>query len=115
MLSPPPQAVQEEITIPGSFLKLSYLSTRSPGYKSLLRIILTHSIIPTGLAKVHVSTAIEGRLFQKWFPAAPNLVYVLAWNKTDVYGQKVVGLAQALGKIICSISIISCHVHSDSL
>ncbi|XP_055726034.1 teneurin-1 isoform X2 [Salvelinus fontinalis] len=90
------QAVQEEITIPGSFLKLSYLSTRSPGYKSLLRIILTHSIIPTGLVKVHVSSAIEGRLFQKWFPAAPNLVYVLAWNKTDVYGQKVLGLAQAL-------------------
>ncbi|XP_062341689.1 teneurin-1 isoform X1 [Osmerus eperlanus] len=89
------QAVQEEIAIPGSFVKLSYLSTRSPGYKSLLRIILTHTDIPQGLAKVHVSTSIEGRLFQKWFLAAPNLVYVLAWNKTDVYGQKVLGLARA--------------------
>ncbi|KAI1902722.1 hypothetical protein AGOR_G00018940 [Albula goreensis] len=90
------QAVQEEISIPGSFLKLSYLSSRAPGYKSLLRIILTHSIIPTGLAKVHVSASVEGRLFQKWFPTAPNLVYVLAWNKTDIYGQKVSGLTEAV-------------------
>lgn len=58
--------------------------------------------VPTGLVKVHVSSAIEGRLFQKWFPAAPNLVYVLAWNKTDVYGQKVLGLAQAFGKTVWS-------------
>ncbi|KAG7484175.1 hypothetical protein MATL_G00046510 [Megalops atlanticus] len=90
------QAVQEEITIPGSFVKLSYLSTRAPGYKSLLRIILTHSTIPTGLAKVHVSASVEGRLFQKWFPAAPGLVYILAWNKTDIYGQKVTGLTEAI-------------------
>ncbi|XP_035290458.1 teneurin-1 isoform X1 [Anguilla anguilla] len=90
------QAVQEEISIPGSFLKLSYLSTRAPGYKSLLRIILTHSVTPAGLAKVHVSATVEGRLFQKWFPAAPGLVYVLAWNKTDIYGQKVFGLTEAI-------------------
>ncbi|KAJ8405717.1 hypothetical protein AAFF_G00311540 [Aldrovandia affinis] len=90
------QAVQEEISIPGSFVKLSYLSTRAPGYKSLLRIILTHSVVPAGLAKVHVSATVEGRLFQKWFPAAPGLVYILAWNKTDIYGQKVSGLTQAI-------------------
>ncbi|XP_066570780.1 teneurin-1 [Amia ocellicauda] len=89
------QAVQEEITIPGSFARLSYLSTRTPGYKSLLRIILTHSVIPLGLTKVHLMAAIEGRLFQKWFPAAPNLAHVLAWNKTDIYGQKVSGLTEA--------------------
>ncbi|XP_051791182.1 LOW QUALITY PROTEIN: teneurin-1 [Erpetoichthys calabaricus] len=90
------QAVQEEINIPGSPMKLSYLSTRTPGYKSLLRIILTHSVIPPGLSKVHLTAAIEGRLFQKWFPAAPNLAYTLAWNKTDVYGQKVSGLTEAI-------------------
>ncbi|KAG9341666.1 hypothetical protein JZ751_018730, partial [Albula glossodonta] len=90
------QAVQQDIPIPGSFLKLSYLSTRTPGYKSLLRIILTPSIIPVGLAKVHVAATVEGRLFQKWFPAAPGLVYVLAWNKTDIYGQKVIGLTESI-------------------
>ncbi|MGH0181088.1 UNVERIFIED_CONTAM: hypothetical protein FKN15_005687 [Acipenser sinensis] len=90
------QAVQEEITIPGSFVKLSYLSTRTPGYKSLLRIILTHSLVPTGLTKVHLTAAIEGRLLQRWFPATPNLTFTFAWNKTDIYGQKVSGLTEAI-------------------
>ncbi|KAL2077776.1 hypothetical protein ACEWY4_027280 [Coilia grayii] len=89
-------AVQEEILIPGSFVKLSYLSTRTSGYQSLLRIILTHATVPAGLSKVHVSAAIEGRLYQKWYLAAPSLVYVLSWNKTDIYGQEVWGLTEAI-------------------
>ncbi|XP_077002061.1 teneurin-1 [Tamandua tetradactyla] len=90
------QVVQEEIPIPSSFVSLSYLSSRTPGYKTLLRILLTHSTIPLGMIKVHLTVAVEGRLTQKWFPAAINLIYTFAWNKTDVYGQKVWGLAEAL-------------------
>ncbi|KAM7045529.1 teneurin-1 [Molossus nigricans] len=90
------QVVQEEILIPSSFVRLSYLSSRTPGYKTLLRILLTHSTIPIGMIKVHLTVAVEGRLTQKWFPAAVNLVYTFAWNKTDIYGQKVWGLAEAL-------------------
>uniref|UniRef100_A0A8C8UGH0 Teneurin-1 n=1 Tax=Peromyscus maniculatus bairdii TaxID=230844 RepID=A0A8C8UGH0_PERMB len=90
------QVVQEEIPIPSSFVRLSYLSSRTPGYQTLLRIILTHSTIPVGMIKVHLTVAVEGRLTQKWFPAAINLVYTFAWNKTDIYGQKVWGLAEAL-------------------
>uniref|UniRef100_A0A803W479 Teneurin-1 n=1 Tax=Ficedula albicollis TaxID=59894 RepID=A0A803W479_FICAL len=90
------QVVQEEIAIPSSFVKLSYLSSRTPGYKTLLRIILTHTTIPSGMAKVHLIVAVEGRLLQKWFPAAANLVYTFSWNKTDIYGQKVSGLAEAM-------------------
>ncbi|XP_070358953.1 teneurin-1 isoform X2 [Equus asinus] len=90
------QVVQEEIPIPSSFVRLSYLSSRTPGYKTLLRILLTHSTIPMGMIKVHLTVAVEGRLTQKWFPAAVNLVYTFAWNKTDIYGQKVWGLAEAL-------------------
>ncbi|XP_038630838.1 teneurin-1 isoform X3 [Scyliorhinus canicula] len=89
------QVVQEEIAIPASFVKLSYLSSRAPGYKSILRIIMTHAFIPTGLIKVHLMIAIEGRLFQKWFPAGPDLASTFTWNKTDVYGQKVSGLTEA--------------------
>ncbi|XP_048461254.1 teneurin-1-like [Rhincodon typus] len=89
------QVVQEEIAIPASFVKLSYLSSSAPGYKSLLRIIMTHAFIPTGLIKVHLMIAIEGRLFQKWFPARPDLAYTFTWNKTDVYGQRVSGLTEA--------------------
>ncbi|XP_078268670.1 teneurin-1 isoform X1 [Rhinoraja longicauda] len=88
------QVVQEEIAVPASFVKLSYLSSRAPGYKSLLRIIMAHGFIPTGLVKVHLMIAIEGRLFQKWFPARPDLAHTFTWNKTDVYGQKVSGLAE---------------------
>ncbi|XP_003801946.1 teneurin-1 isoform X3 [Otolemur garnettii] len=90
------QVVQEEIPIPSSFVRLSYLSSRTPGYKTLLRILLTHSTIPVGMVKVHLTVAVEGRLTQKWFPAAVNLVYTFAWNKTDIYGQRVWGLAEAL-------------------
>lgn len=80
-------------------MRLSYLSSRTPGYQTLLRIILTHSTIPVGMIKVHLTVAVEGRLTQKWFPAAINLVYTFAWNKTDIYGQKVWGLAEALGML----------------
>ncbi|KAM6427153.1 teneurin-1 isoform 3-T4 [Liasis olivaceus] len=90
------QVVQEEISFPSSFVKLSYLSSRTSGYKTLLRIILTHSTIPPGITKVHFTVTIEGRLTQKWFPAAINLIYTFAWNKTDIYGQKVSGLAEAI-------------------
>lgn len=42
--------------------------------------------------------AVEGRLFRKWFPAAPNLLYYFVWDKADVYSQKVYGLSEAFGK-----------------
>lgn len=51
------------------------------------------------MIKVHLTVAVEGRLTQKWFPAAVNLIYTFAWNKTDIYGQKVWGLAEALGML----------------
>uniref|UniRef100_A0A3B4ZJY0 Teneurin-4 n=1 Tax=Stegastes partitus TaxID=144197 RepID=A0A3B4ZJY0_9TELE len=89
------QSLQEDIPIPGSEMKLSYLSSRTPGYKSLLRVTLTHSTIPFNLMKVHLMVAVEGRLFRKWFPAAPNLSYDFVWDKTDVYSQKVYGLSEA--------------------
>ncbi|XP_058884281.1 teneurin-4 isoform X10 [Acipenser ruthenus] len=89
------QALQEEIRIPGTNMKLSYLSSRTPGYKSVLRISLTHSSIPFNLMKIHLMVSVEGRLFRKWFPAAPDLAYYFIWDKTDVYSQKVYGLSEA--------------------
>ncbi|MEQ2232265.1 Teneurin-4, partial [Ilyodon furcidens] len=89
------QSLQEEVPIPGTDMKLSYLSSRTPGYKSILRVTLTHSTIPFNLMKVHLMVAVEGRLFRKWFPAAPNLSYDFVWDKTDVYSQKVHGLSEA--------------------
>lgn len=84
--------------IPGTDMKLGYLSSRTPGYKSILRVTLTHPTIPFNLMKVHLMVAVEGRLFRKWFPAAPNLSYDFVWDKADVYSQKVYGLSEAFGK-----------------
>uniref|UniRef100_A0A3B4YN06 Teneurin-4 n=1 Tax=Seriola lalandi dorsalis TaxID=1841481 RepID=A0A3B4YN06_SERLL len=89
------QSLQEEVPIPGTEMKLAYLSSRTPGYKSILRVTLTHSTIPFNLMKVHLMVAVEGRLFRKWFPAAPNLLYDFVWDKADVYSQKVYGLSEA--------------------
>ncbi|XP_048349965.1 teneurin-4 [Sphaerodactylus townsendi] len=89
------QALQEEIKISGSKIKLSYLSSRTSGYKSVLRISLTHPTIPFNLMKVHLMVAVEGRLFRKWFAAGPELSYYFVWDKTDVYNQKVYGLSEA--------------------
>lgn len=84
-------------------MRLSYLSSRTPGYKSVLRISLTHPTIPFNLMKVHLMVAVEGRLFRKWFAAAPDLSYYFIWDKTDVYNQKVFGLSEAFGKPPLSI------------
>lgn len=98
------QAVQEEVSIPGAFAKLNYLSTRAAGYLSMLRILLTpptplSPVSPLGgLSKVHVRASVEGRLYQRWYPAGPGLVHRLVWNKTDVYGQEVWGLTHATGE-----------------
>lgn len=96
--------MQDEVSIPGAFVKLNYLSTRAAGYLSLLRILLTppsplSPISPLGgLSKVHVRASVQGRLYQRWYPAGPGLVHRLVWNKTDVYGQEVWGLTHATGK-----------------
>lgn len=47
--------------------------------------------------------AVVGRLFQKWFPASPNLAYTFIWDKTDAYNQKVYGLSEAVGKFLINI------------
>lgn len=101
----PTQVLHEEIEVPGSSIKLIYLSSRTAGYKSLLKIIMTQSLVPLNLIKVHLMVAVEGHLFQKSFLASPNLAYTFIWDKTDAYGQKVYGLSDAVGKSICTSSI----------
>ncbi|TKS69408.1 Teneurin-3 [Collichthys lucidus] len=88
--------LQEETSIPGSDLNLIYLSSRAAGYKPVLKVTMTQSSIPFNLMKVHLMVAVVGRLFQKWFPAQPNLSYTFIWDKTDAYGQRVYGLSEAV-------------------
>ncbi|XP_037109860.1 teneurin-3 isoform X5 [Syngnathus acus] len=93
---PETQVLQEETAIPGSYLNLIYLSSRAAGYKPVVKVTMTQSSIPFNLMKVHLMVAVVGRLFQKWFPAQPNLSYTFIWDKTDAYGQRVYGLSEAV-------------------
>ncbi|XP_066129322.1 teneurin-2 isoform X3 [Saccopteryx bilineata] len=93
---PETQVLHEEIELPGSNVKLRYLSSRTAGYKSLLKITMTQSMVPLNLIKVHLMVAVEGHLFQKAFQASSNLAYTFIWDKTDAYGQRVYGLSDAV-------------------
>uniref|UniRef100_A0A8C2JHL3 Teneurin-2 n=1 Tax=Cyprinus carpio TaxID=7962 RepID=A0A8C2JHL3_CYPCA len=93
---PESQVLHEQVEIPGTGLKLCYLSSRTSGYLSLLKVILTPALVPLSLAKVHLMVAVEGHLLQKWFHASPNLAYMYIWDKTDAYRQRVHGLTEAL-------------------
>ncbi|KAM6150468.1 teneurin-2 isoform 7-T7 [Erethizon dorsatum] len=93
---PETQVLHEEIELPGSNVKLRYLSSRTAGYKSLLKITMTQSTVPLNLIRVHLMVAVEGHLFQKSFQASPNLAYTFIWDKTDAYGQRVYGLSDAV-------------------
>ncbi|XP_076131231.1 teneurin-2 isoform X3 [Alosa pseudoharengus] len=93
---PETQVLHEQVEIPGTSLKLCYLSSRAPGYRSLLKVTMTQALVPLSLAKVHLMVAVEGHLFQKWFHASPNLAYTFIWDKSDAYGQRVYGLAECV-------------------
>uniref|UniRef100_A0A8C9VTN2 Teneurin transmembrane protein 2 n=1 Tax=Scleropages formosus TaxID=113540 RepID=A0A8C9VTN2_SCLFO len=93
---PETQVLHEQVEIPGTSLKLCYLSSRASGYKSLLKVTMTQALVPLSLIKVHLMVAVEGHLFQKWFHSSPNLAYTFIWDKTDAYGQRVYGLAEAV-------------------
>uniref|UniRef100_A0A673WCY5 Teneurin transmembrane protein 2 n=1 Tax=Salmo trutta TaxID=8032 RepID=A0A673WCY5_SALTR len=93
---PETQVLHEMIDVPGTSLKLCYLSSRTSGYRSLLKVTMTPAVVSLGLLKVHLMVAVEGHLFQKWFHASPNLAYTYIWDKTDAYGQRVYGLSEAV-------------------
>ncbi|KAL9882896.1 teneurin-a transmembrane protein isoform 4-T5 [Glossina fuscipes fuscipes] len=89
------QIVQESIQIPGSDLHLTYQSSQASGYLSIVRMRLTAEHIPTTLTHVHVGVEIEGSLHVKTYEADPNLIHTFAWNKRNVYRQKVYGVTIA--------------------
>jgi hypothetical protein len=95
------QTLQETITIPGtsSEMKLIYRSSSAPGYLSTVHLQLTtNSRIPSTLKVIHLRVVVEGNLFTKIFEPDANLKYTFAWNKRNVYRQKVYGLTTAKGE-----------------
>lgn len=88
--------LQETLQVPGSGLQLVYRSGQVQGYLATLHLRLTPSIIPPELRLVHLRIVVEGILFERTFEADPDIEYTFAWNKRNVYKQKVYGLARVL-------------------
>ncbi|XP_071056324.1 teneurin-a isoform X2 [Onthophagus taurus] len=89
------QIVQESIPIPGSDLHLMYQSSQATGYLSTIHMKLTGHVIPKTLTHVYVRVEVEGSLHVKTYEADPDLKHTFAWNKRNVYKQKVYGIALA--------------------
>jgi len=81
--------------VSGSNLNIMYQSSQSLGYLTTIQMKLTGDEIPNTLTHVHVRVEIEGCLYVKTYEADPNLYHTFAWNKRNIYKQKVYGIATA--------------------
>lgn len=91
--------LHESLDIPGTDLSLVYNSSRSSGYRSIIDITLTPEKVPQSLRLIHLKVTIEGISFTKTFEGDPNVRYTYAWNRRNVYRQKVFGVANAIVSI----------------
>jgi len=93
------QVVQESVKIPGTGIHLMYHSSRTTGYLSTIQLQLTPESIPLALKRIHLRITIEGVLFEKTFEADPDIKYTYAWNRLNVYRQRVYGVTTAIVKV----------------
>ncbi|XP_044012894.1 teneurin-m isoform X2 [Aphidius gifuensis] len=93
------QVVQESLQIPETGLNLVYHSSRAAGYLSTIQLQLTPSKIPSSLNLIHLRITIEGILFEKTFEADPVIKFTYAWNRLNVYRQRVYGVTTAMVKV----------------
>ncbi|KAK3862550.1 hypothetical protein Pcinc_031597 [Petrolisthes cinctipes] len=93
------QVVQESLGIPGTGLHLVYHSSRALGYESTIQLQLTPSRIPDTLRRLYLRITIEGILFEKTFEADPDIKFTYAWNRLNVYRQRVYGVTWAVVKV----------------
>ncbi|XP_066154380.1 teneurin-m isoform X3 [Euwallacea fornicatus] len=93
------QVIQESLGIPGTGLHLVYHSSRAAGYLSTIQLQLTPDVIPATLKLIHLRITIEGILFEKVFEADPVIKFTYAWNRLNVYRQRVYGVTTAIVKV----------------
>ncbi|XP_078038060.1 teneurin transmembrane protein Ten-m isoform X2 [Augochlora pura] len=93
------QVIQESLQIPGTGLNLVYHSSRAAGYLSTIQLQLTPETIPSTLNLIHLRITIEGILFEKTFEADPVIKFTYAWNRLNVYRQRVYGVTTAMVKV----------------
>lgn len=93
------QVVQESLQIPGTGLNLVYHSSRAAGYLSTIQLQLTPEVIAPTLNLIHLRITIEGILFEKTFEADPVIKFTYAWNRLNIYRQRVYGVTTAVVKV----------------
>ncbi|XP_034122539.1 teneurin-m isoform X2 [Drosophila guanche] len=93
------QVIQESLQIPGTGLNLVYHSSRAAGYLSTIKLQLTPDSIPATLHLIHLRITIEGILFERVFEADPGIKFTYAWNRLNIYRQRVYGVTTAVVKV----------------
>ncbi|XP_060653283.1 teneurin-m isoform X1 [Drosophila nasuta] len=93
------QVIQESLQIPGTGLNLVYHSSRAAGYLSTIKLQLTPDTIPATLHLIHLRITIEGILFERVFEADPGIKFTYAWNRLNIYRQRVYGVTTAVVKV----------------
>lgn len=93
------QVVQESLQIPGTGLNLVYHSSRAAGYLSTIKLQLTPEVVPATLTLIHLRITIEGILFERVFEADPGIKFTYAWNRLNIYRQRVYGVTTAVVKV----------------
>ena len=79
----------QRVNVPGTDVQLVYSSSSASSAMSSLFIRLTPSKIPDSLYRIHIKIVVAGVVVRKLLEAEENLVYTHAWNKRNVYNQKV--------------------------
>lgn len=83
----------------GTGLNLVYHSSRAAGYLSTIKLQLTPDTIPSTLILIHLRITIEGILFERIFEADPDIKFTYAWNRLNIYRQRVYGVTTAVVKV----------------
>ena len=59
------------------------------------KMILTPQKVPKTLKHVHLIVRVAGRVFENKLEPDPLLEHTFAWDKTNIYNQKVYGIVDA--------------------
>lgn len=111
------QVLQEVVPIPGlPDYKLVYRSENGLDYHSILRLQLTPAnSLPAQLGYVHLRLVVEGTVNEVTLEAESNLTYAFAWDRHNVYGQKIHGKTEAYVHVGYQSSLDGCPTSWQTL
>ncbi|MFC0211038.1 fibronectin type III domain-containing protein [Paenibacillus chartarius] len=87
------QSLGEEIPIPGTPYKLTYQSSRTPGYtsRSTVEVPVTGASLPASLKSITVSVEVAGKMVYRTLPKTLNQTFTFSWDGLDGFGRKLIG------------------------